>query len=74
MRCRKGDMAIIIKGAYSGYVVDALKFIGVSLGANFPLEGAHREGIKNIAADKNLLPIRPVDLHETEESERELTV
>jgi hypothetical protein len=90
LRCRKGDMAIIIKGAYSGYIVDVLQFIGVSLGnnskgvlctlddawligVNSPLKGAHREGIKNIAADKNLLPIRPRDLHETEESEKELT-
>lgn len=33
LRCRKGDMAMILRGPYVGQFVDVLEFVGTSLGA-----------------------------------------
>lgn len=78
-RCKKGDLAILLEGPYLGYIVDVVEFCGtkkmtdgtVVVNAwiirhpSFPptsISISH-------AHDKNLLPIRPGDLDETETDE-----
>jgi hypothetical protein len=50
LRCRKGDMAIIIKGAYSGYVVDVLQFIGC-------ISATNSEGVLSAVDDAWLISV-----------------
>ena len=32
LRCKKGDLAIVIKGVYSGSIVDVLEYVGTKTG------------------------------------------
>jgi hypothetical protein len=85
LRCRKGDMAIMVVGPHSGYIVDVLEYIGngsCDKGSfNDLWYVAHGKEERNpltgkrwVARDSSMLPIHPGDLHETEETEKELTV
>lgn len=82
LRCRKGDMAICIKTYHANHV-GAIVEIGEFVGAYWQDGKIYDNcwmisyrGIENIALmpDAWLLPIRPGDLKETDEMERELTV
>lgn len=82
MRCRKGDMAIMVVGESIGKMVEVGNFLGI---ANNPIEhpgddywAVEYRGIPwnkklqwLIARDSHMIPIRPGDLQETEEKERE---
>jgi hypothetical protein len=84
LRCRKGDMAIVLDPRHTayGWIVTVLEI--------YPLARFRGRGLiqdiweiehENLSKDsslpwgcedKHLLPIRPGDLHETEESEKEI--
>lgn len=88
LRCKKGDLAIVLKGSYSGHFVTVKEFIGtdtayrITTGAyemfnnlwvieapTIPLISGMR---RIVLSDEYLLPIRPGDLKETEETEKEV--
>lgn len=85
LRCRKGDIAIVLRShtGHEGKIVEVKEFIGyaetrdgtvfndlwaISIGgvSHAP------DGIPYGNSDRNLLPIRPGDLDETQEIEKEL--
>jgi hypothetical protein len=81
LKCRKGDIAIILEGPCVGFVVDVVEYYGVS-------EMTDGEVLTNawhikhhtddpdwnyFKEDKCLLPIRPGDLDESETDELSLT-
>lgn len=82
LKCRKGDLAILLEGPYSGYIVDVVEYCGTRQMTDgeivvngwriqhpsFPPPSITR----SYARDKNLLPIRPGDLDESETDERSL--
>lgn len=82
LRCRKGDMAIVLKGAWSGKIVDVVEFVGVMPGNvtgqiykdiwKIRYQGScySDSGAMRGFPDEYLLPIRPGDLDESEETER----
>lgn len=86
MRCKKGDLAIVLRGGFAGYIVDVLDFVGKS--HDFKSGEARNNawairvrgethspvyGKRFGATDEDLLPIRPGDLKETEtEKEKEI--
>jgi len=94
LRCKKGDMAIIVKGVYAGHFVTVLEFVGNSMGirpnGDFveyrDLWLAQSDTIEHPfaylnpcmgkgqihAPDHHLLPIRPGDLQESDETEKEI--
>ena len=84
LRCKKGDLAIVLRGKRAGYVVEVLDFIGRATGLEsrkvyddiwaVKVSGkTHgRSGRRFGERDTDLLPIRPGDLQETEESEKEI--
>ena len=79
LRCKKGDLAMVIYGNRNlGAMVKVLEpsatylntwRISVKDERLNPVTGCHW-----VAEDRNLLPIRPGDLKETEETEKEMTV
>jgi hypothetical protein len=79
LRCRKGDLAIIVRGRRVGHVVTVTDYY------RFTPEYGHEWKIETsfplpllcdfwFCPDSWLLPIRPSDLQETNETEREVTV
>lgn len=81
LRCRKGDLAMVIKsdaGRAVGKFVDVLEFYGEAHGKDncwfVRYEGSTTDmfGTPYVQPDAWLLPIRPGDLDETEEAEKEL--
>ena len=76
LRCKKGDLAIMIKGVRVGRIVEVIGYDGFD-----PVYG-HEWRIKTsiplppnefwISPDSWMTPIRPGDLKETEETEREV--
>jgi len=89
LRCKKGDLAIVLKGEYIGHYVTVIKFIGLAYGKGMDGSRWHKDnfwettfprGAKAIEgtngrggyADDELLPIRPGDLKETEDAEKEV--
>jgi hypothetical protein len=83
LRCKAGDIAITVAGPRVGRVVEVIRFLGK---ANSPIENPGEDywGIEYrgspfadtgewwIARDSYMLPIRPGDLDETEETQKEL--
>lgn len=88
LRCKKDDMAMILKGPYSGHFVTVKEFMGRTLvwrlstqmyemhdnlwdieAPSIPLDPGMRT---HCMPDAWLLPIRPGDLQETEEKEKEI--
>lgn len=83
LRCRKGDMAMIVVGHRSGSVVDVLDFCGTrdTCDGVFPdlwyiadrgQETNPENGNHWVCPDSYLIPIRPGDLKETDETEKTL--
>ena len=81
LRCKKGDLAIVIK-SYSGglglvvvvgeYLGKKIVDGGVLMNAWSTFHPRDKIGIEYISDDADLLPIRPDELKEEEEKEREL--
>ncbi|SEO78357.1 hypothetical protein [Nitrosovibrio sp. Nv6] len=85
LRCRKGDLAIVLEGKWLGRVVEVGEFIGSAMLSQvlhhdlwlISHKGKDRHpafGYLYCQEDRYLLPIRPRDLKEVEEAEKELTV
>lgn len=90
LRCRKGDLAMLLRGFCSGRFVTVKKFVGMASAESFEtgkLEWCQDlwevevpwlslpAGVERVvASDKDLLPIRPGDLRETEEAKKEIIV
>ncbi|SCX93593.1 hypothetical protein SAMN05216420_101382 [Nitrosospira sp. Nl5] len=85
LRCKKGDMAIVLDPEHSayGWIVDVVYFHRLALLLNTSAEKwevcrdvwviEHANLSKKCGCeDKYLLPIRPGDLNETEETEKKL--
>lgn len=78
LRCRKGDMAIVLRNTkgIEGCLVDVKEYIGVHLSfiTRTPIEAwrVEHRGDTYYVGDRFLLPIRPGDLDETEETSKEL--
>ena len=86
LRCKKGDLAILLRSdlGNEGKIVDVLEFSGRtffidgSVSENcwdVSLSGSETDsltGLKWSCPDHWLFPIRPGDLKETEEAEREV--
>jgi hypothetical protein len=86
LRCKKGDMAIVLYSirGNEGKIVDVVRFVGEPNWPSDELDGmdywaiSHRgethnpDGEQWIARDCDLMPIRPGDLQETEETEKDL--
>lgn len=77
LRCRPGDMAIVIRSdsGFEGYMVDVNDLLKDDIWS-VSMKCGYVPGIGRLTAtcDAYLLPIRPGDLDEKEETERELTV
>ena len=79
LRCKTGDLAIVLKSGKGreGFIVTVGRFIGDRAGlfnlwavdARIPPPPSYGEWC---AQDKDLLPIRPDELNETEETEKEI--
>lgn len=84
LRCKKGDLAIALRPAVAGLVVEVRDFIGGAISdCGRPLNnawfvtwrddgGVAESGSPFAECDNELLPIRPGDLKETEEAEKEV--
>ena len=79
LRCRAGDLAFCLKGGSIGLMVEVLKYHGGYVSQNgvyYPhvwmvrVSGQERnhDGTFFAEDDSNLLPIRPAELKETEET------
>ncbi|SHL42027.1 hypothetical protein SAMN05216428_102348 [Nitrosospira sp. Nsp11] len=85
--CKPNDLAMVLRGPYSGHFVTVKEFIGTSLlwrpvntayelwdrlwkvdAPTIPLNGFR----VNCIPDEYLFPIRPGDLKEVEETEKEI--
>ena len=74
LKCRKGDLAIVLVGPRAGYIVDVLEYhprvvLGngkVMVDAWHTRHPSDEPDIDYFNRDKNLLPIRPGDLEESE--------
>lgn len=87
LRCREGDLAVVLAGMYTGYFVTVGKFLGEVHGVDpngFPgtmpdcweVEGAGitiRGTQTHACADQRLQPIRPGRTPVTTETEKEIT-
>lgn len=82
LRCKKGDLAIVLVEDWAGYIVEVLDFAGTvkdQYGDTWEdawlvsKRGEAMIGGRPVAIpDSWLLPIRPGDLKETEETEKEI--
>jgi hypothetical protein len=87
LRCRENDLAVVLVGAYTGYMVTVGKFMGTVNGVDpFGFPGTSHDcwevkgpgisipGTQVIACeDKRLQPIRPGRTPVTTETERRIT-
>lgn len=77
LRCRKGDLAILLEGRFTGYIVDVVEYYPtVELSDGEVLVNAwhirhpsDEPGVQYFKLDKYLLPIRPGELAESETEE-----
>lgn len=83
LRCKKGDLAIVLKSATGkeGMIVEVGRYFGRVEVDNFAgsmeqawqvIHSSHSPRFEYFSEDKDLLPIRPDELNETEETEKEL--
>jgi len=74
LRCRKGDLAFVLAGPRAGYIVDVLEYHPrvvlsngkVMVDARHTRHPSYDPDVDFFNRDKNLLPIRPGDLEESE--------
>ena len=74
LRCRKGDLAFVLAGPRAGYIVDVLEYHPrvvlsngkVMVDAWHTRHPSYDPDVDFFNRDKNLLPIRPGDLEESE--------
>ena len=80
LRCRKGDMAFVVKSfsGREGWMVDVVEYVGTGMTSEGIFPNLWRTSHKNdgltsyFSDDSHLLPIRPGDLDESEETEKTL--
>lgn len=80
LRCRKGDLAILLTGSYAGIIVDVLEYHSSVTVSNAPpmVDAWHirhpsdEPRTKYYFEDRYMLPIRPGDLDQTETDELSL--
>lgn len=66
LKCKKGDLAIILDGAYAGSIVEVLEFVGDGFGINS--EGRLEQAIDAWRVSKTVRPkgfhaVSPVDFY-----------
>lgn len=81
LRCKPDDLAMILEGKFQGYFVTVIEFIGDLREGDCRYKDcwvttppAGEIGVRGTVAypDKALFPIRPGDLKEDEETEKEV--
>lgn len=84
LRCKKGDLAICLRAPVSGRMVEVGEFIGKGLSQRGVIYencwavtwrdvgSVGKTGRRFAESDSDLFPIRPGDLKETEETEKEV--
>jgi hypothetical protein len=82
LKCKTGDIAILLAGKHVGYIVEILEFqpfvLTVSHGYKYDVWHINHpdfdQNFRHCMEDKYLLPIRPGDLDESETDEISLTL
>ena len=86
LRCKEGDLAIVLKGRHKGYIVHAVKYVGDTVSQS--IHGAQSYSTaawhveckalnplyteRLICPDKYLQPIRPPKVAKTTETKQEI--
>lgn len=86
LRCREGDLAIVLAGEYTGYVVSVVKFVGDTVSQSIHGAPSHSTAAwhveckvinlfytnRLICPDKYLQPIRPPKVAKHTETKQEI--